>query len=45
MKKLFWSIYDDLSIVEQLKVIETMIHRYRLETEKIVNDSEHIKEP
>jgi hypothetical protein len=45
MWKLFWALYNDLSALEQLKVIEMMIHKYRVDTEKVVADSEHIKEP
>jgi len=44
MWKLFWALYSDLSALEQLKVIEMMIHKYRLEVENLAPDAKHIKE-
>jgi hypothetical protein len=40
MWKLFWALYNDLTALEQLKVMEMMIHAFRQNAEKLRNDSE-----
>jgi hypothetical protein len=44
MWKLFWALYNDLSSLEKLRVMELMIRNFRLECEKVVDNSVHIKE-
>lgn len=39
MKKLFWSIYNDLGAFEQLEIIEMMLHKWRHSVSKYANDS------